>query len=86
LDKVSSILSSGHYKTKEDIYRKVFNDDELQTLGYEMNKTATSNQSKSKKKNEGAKQENKTTNNEDGFFLTQGNNINNANNNEVNEN
>ena len=86
LDKVSNILSSGHYKTKEDIYRKVFNDDELQTLGYEPNKNADNNESQNKKKNESTKQENKTTNNEDGFFLTQGNNINNANNNEVKEN
>ena len=86
LDKVSNILSSGHYKTKEDIYRKVFNDDELQTLGYEPNKIADSNESQNKKKNESNKQENKTSNNEDGFFLTQGNNINNANDKEVNEN
>ena len=34
MDKVSNILTTGHFKTKEDIYRKVFNDDELQTLGY----------------------------------------------------
>ena len=86
LDKVSSILSSGHYKTKEDIYRKVFNDDELQTLGYEMNKTVSSSKSKNQKKKESSKKLNKTTNNEDGFFLTQGNNINTANENEVNEN
>ena len=29
MDKVSAILTTGHYSTKEDIYRKVFNEDEL---------------------------------------------------------
>ena len=27
MDKVSTILTTGHFKTKEDIYRKVFNED-----------------------------------------------------------
>jgi len=87
LDKVSTILTSGHYKTKEDIYRKVFNEDELQTLGYNMNKTISSSKSNKKKKETPKKEiENDDNKNNDGFFLTQGNNINKANNdNEVNE-
>ena len=32
LDKDQKILSSGNYKNKEDIYKKVFNDDELKAL------------------------------------------------------
>ena len=46
MDKVSNILTTGHFKTKEDIYRKVFNEDELQTLGYSLNKTISSNNSR----------------------------------------
>ena len=80
LDKVSSILSSGHYKSKEDIYKKVFNDDELQTLGYDMNKTINSTKSNVDKKKESSKKVNDINRNDDGFFLTQGNNINNENN------
>ena len=84
MDKVSTILTTGQYKTKEDIYRKVFNEDELQTLGYNMNKTITSN--KSIKNNQEKKVDDNK--NEDGFFLTQGNNINvgNKDNNEIEEN
>ena len=63
LDKVSNILSSGNYKNKEDIYKKVFNSDELQTLGY--NETNTNNNEKKKTTNN-----NKT---DDGFFVTQNN-------------
>ena len=78
MDKVSNILTTGHFKTKEDIYRKVFNDDELQTLGYSLNKTITSNNNRMKRaskltKTEGNDEE-KNNKNEDGFFLTQGNN------------
>ena len=62
LDKVSNILSSGNYKNKEDIYKKVFNDDELQTLGYT---EANSNNNEKKKGTN-----NKT---DDGFFVTQNN-------------
>ena len=49
MDKVSNILTTGHFKSKEDIYRKVFNEDELQTLGYSLNKTITSNNSRMKR-------------------------------------
>ena len=63
MDKVSTILTSGNYKTKEDIYKKVFNDDELQTLGYGGSKTINSNSRKKSTVNE----------NDEGFFLTQGN-------------
>ena len=56
LDKVSNILSSGNYKNKEDIYKKVFNDDELQTLGYTENNT-NNNEKK------------KTANNNKAFFF-----------------
>ena len=65
LDKVSNILSSGNYKNKEDIYKKVFNNDELQTLGYNENNTNTKNNEKKKATNN-----NKT---DDGFFVTQNN-------------
>ena len=85
MDKVSNILTTGHFKSKEDIYQKVFNEEELQTLGYTMNKTTTSNnQSRMKKinlkiaKTEGNNEE-KNNKNDDGFFLTQGNNPNGAN-------
>ena len=83
MDKVSTILTTGQYKTKEDIYRKVFNEDELQALGYNMNKTISSN--KSNKSNKEKKSSHK---NEEGFFLTQGNNIEvgNKENNEIEEN
>jgi len=88
MDKVSTILTTGHFKTKEDIYRKVFNEDELQTLGYNMNKTINSTKSNNEKKRESSKHVIDSSNkNEDGFFLTQGNNINNnQENNEIDEN
>ena len=88
MDKVSTILTTGHFKTKEDIYRKVFNEDELQTLGYSMNKTINSTKSNNEKKKESSKHVIDSSNkNEDGFFLTQGNNIkNNQENNEIDEN
>ena len=78
MDKVSTILTNGNFKTKEDIYRKVFNDEELQALGYSMNKTITSSNNRMKRnskllKTEGNDEE-KNNKNEDGFFLTQGNN------------
>ena len=86
MEKVSTILSTGRFKTKEDIYRKVFNDDELQTLGYNTINT-TSNFSKKKESSKHVIDSNNNKN-EDGFFLTQGNNVNNENkeNNEVGEN
>ena len=79
MDKVSNILTTGHFKTKEDIYRKVFNEDELQTLGFSMNKTISSNNTSRMKRNSKfikteANDEEKNNKNEDGFFLTQGNN------------
>ena len=80
MDKVSNILSTGHFKTKEDIYRKVFNEDELQTLGYNMNKTIINTNSNNPKKIESSKHVTDENNKkEEGFFLTQGNNINNEN-------
>ena len=63
-DKVSSILFSGKYTSKEDIYKKVFNEDELQTLGQNEKKKAISMNN---------------TKNEEGFFVTQPNNIINSN-------
>ena len=63
-DKVSSILFSGKYNSKEDIYKKVFNEDELQTLGRNNKKKAISMNA---------------TKNENGFFVTQTNNITNEN-------
>ena len=79
MDKVSTILTNGHFKSKEDIYRKVFNEEELQTLGYSMNKTITSNNNSRMKRaskiiKTEANDEEKNNKNEDGFFLTQGNN------------
>ena len=82
LDKVSTILYTGNFTSKEDIYRKVFNEDELQTLGYStnMSKTINSNKSHYSKKKESSKHIVIDSNqNEDNFFLTQGNNINNEN-------
>ena len=79
MDKVSSILSSGHFKTKEDIYRKVFNNEELQILGYgmnKMNKTINSNKTLVPKKRESSRQSLHENKIEEGFFLTQGNTIN----------
>ena len=32
-DKVTNILTSGKFNSKEEIYKKIFNNDELQTLG-----------------------------------------------------
>jgi hypothetical protein len=86
LDKVSSILSTGHYKTKEDIYKKVFNDDELQTLGYNPNKTINTVNSNNERKKESSKNVDNDKDN-DGFFLTQGNNVINENkeNNKIDE-
>jgi hypothetical protein len=79
MDKVSNILSTGHFKTKEDIYRKVFNEDELQTLGYNMNKTINTNSNDPKKKESSKHVIEESNKKEEGFFLTQGNNINNEN-------
>ena len=59
-DKVTSILNSGKYKSKEDIYKKVFNEDELNAIGQTINeskKETTMNNTKN-----------------DDFFLTQTNN------------
>ena len=82
MNKVSNILTTGHFKTKEDIYRKVFNDEELQILGYDKNKTINKNKSTNYKKKESTKQViDSNKNDDDGFFLTQGNGINNNNNN-----
>ena len=81
MNKVSNILTTGHFKTKEDIYRKVFNDEELQILGYDKNKTINRNKSTNYKKKESTKQIiDSNKNDDDGFFLTQGNGINNNNN------
>ena len=78
LDKVTTILSTGNYKTKEDIYKKVFNDEELQTLGYNPNKTINSTKSNNEKKKQSSKHIAIDSNkNDEGFFLTQGNNVNN---------
>ena len=79
MDKVSTILTNGHFKSKEDIYRKVFNEEELQTLGYSMNKTITSNNNSRMKRaskiiKTEVNDEEKNNKNDDGFFLTQGNN------------
>ena len=60
--KVSSILLTGKYKSKEDIYKQVFNEDELNLL--------TQNNDK---KNFSTTMNN--IENDDGFFLTQQNNI-----------
>ena len=79
MDKVSNILSTGHFKTKEDIYRKVFNEDELQTLGYNMNKTINNNINDPKKIESSKHVTEESNKKEEGFFLTQGNNINNEN-------
>ena len=73
LSKVANILTTGNYKTKEDIYRKVFNDDELQALGYSMSKTISSHKSSNSKKLKSIKKALKTNKTDDGFFLTQGN-------------
>ena len=86
LDKVSSILTTGNFRSKEDIYRKVFNEEELQTLGYSMNKTISSHNSRTKRNskinNTEANDEEKNKV-EDGFFLTQGNNPNEAKNDSI---
>ena len=61
-DKVSSILNSGKYKSKEDIYKIVFNEEELNTIGQNINenkKAITMN----------------NTRNDEGLFLTQPNNV-----------
>ena len=65
--KVSDILMNGKYKSKEDIYKQVFNEDELNTL--EQNNVINTNINKN-----GATMNN--TRNEEGFFVTQPNNIN----------
>ena len=58
LKKAKIILTSGNFKSKDDIYQKVFNDEELGFL------TKTPNQTRKKKVNI-LKDENET------FFLTQ---------------
>jgi len=69
LSKVTNILTTGNFKTKEDIYRKVFNDEELEALGYATNKTISHKSSKKLRTVKNLKS-NKT---DDGFFVTQGN-------------
>jgi len=99
IDKVSNILTNGQFKSKEDIYRKVFNEDELITLGYPLNKTISSQNNEmgrmkraSKLVKTEANDEEKNNKNDDGFFLTQGNNpeantgVNNEPNNKNNDN
>ena len=61
-DKVSSILNSGKYKSKEDIYKKVFNEEELNAIGQNINE------------NKKATTMNNTRNDEE-FFLTQPNKV-----------
>ena len=61
--KVSSILLTGKYKSKEDIYKQVFNEDELNTLGQNNDKKNIINTTMN------------NTKNDEGFFLTQPNNI-----------
>ena len=51
-------------KIREDIYKKVFNDDELQALGYADAKTNDNNEKKKTANN---------NKNDDGFFVTQNN-------------
>ena len=65
-DKVSSILNTGKYSSKEDIYKKVFNEEELNTIG--------KNNVKENNENKKANTMNNTKNDE-GFFLTQPNNV-----------
>ena len=75
LDKVTNILTTGKYKTKEDIYKKVFNEEELNTLGYSKKNSTEKN---STKKRLSTKEGTNNIKNENGFFLTQGNNIRNV--------
>ena len=63
-DKVSSILSSGKFYSKEDIYKKIFNNDELQTLG-QANTEGNEDKEISQNMNQ--------TRNDEKVFLTQGN-------------
>ena len=60
LKKVKTILALGNFKSKDDIYQKVFNREELDLLG-----------KKGKKSNNSVNKLNKTQVNSDTFFLTQ---------------
>ena len=64
-DKVSSILNSGKYTSKEDIYKKVFNEDELNTIN-------NNNENNNDKKKANTMN---NTKHDDEFFITQPNNI-----------
>ena len=63
---VSSILNEGKYSSKEDIYKKVFNEEELNTIG-QNNITENNDKKKANTMN--------STKNDEGFFVTQPNNI-----------
>ena len=87
LDKVSNILSSGNFKTKNDIYAQVFDTEELDTLGQtypelkeiksdDKNKTKTKNTTKTNNSVKNTEEDKK----DDAFFVTQVSNKN------VNEN
>ena len=65
-DKVSSILNAGKYSSKADIYKKVFNEEELNALG-QNNMIEINDKKKANTMN--------NTKNDEGFFLTQPNNI-----------
>jgi hypothetical protein len=69
-DKVSSILNEGKYSSKADIYKKVFNEEELNTLG-QKNTTENNDKKKANTMN--------NTKTDEGFFVTQPNNITNEN-------
>jgi hypothetical protein len=68
-DIVTDIINNGKYKSKEDIYKKVFNDDELYTLGQNTRVNVTENNVE--KKNDVTMNDTKN----ETFFLTQPNNI-----------
>ena len=70
-DIVSDIINNGKYKSKEDIYKKVFNDDELYTLGKNNNGNVTENNIIDKKNDTTMN----NTKNGETFFVTQPNNI-----------
>ena len=74
LKKVGRILAEGNYKSKDDIYFQVFNNEELGLLGKTRDNFAEYNnniKSKSKSKIKFNKKMNKTED-KDTFFLTQG--------------
>ena len=73
LDKVNGILLSGDYRTKEDIYKRVFNDEELKILGY-FDKDNDEN-IETKKNKTCANFHHNNQKDKDMFFLTQGGNI-----------